>query len=196
MSTPTTIGEIVARIEAVHAQFADALALLSDVRLQAARLPGGRSGKDVLAHLTFWDQRLLHAIVPQAGAHACRLAPPLIADSPYNDQWADVVNERIFHINRGRDIATIKEEFARTCGELRQAVGALTERDVFDPNGLAALLGEPCLPLLTGAYEHYADHVADLQKSVVSQGERSAACEIAAGDSFASLGPWRMHSRR
>src|SRR5919199_319431 len=122
MSTPTTIGEIVARIEAVHAQFADALTLISDIRLQEARLPGGRSGKDLLAHLTFWDQRLLHAIAPQEGPHACRLVLPLIADIPYNDQWADVVNERIFHINRGRDIATIKDEFAGTCVELRQAV--------------------------------------------------------------------------
>src|SRR5688500_3779104 len=129
MSTPTTVAEIVARIEAVHRQFADALDPISDIRLQEARLHGGRSGKDLLAHLTFWDRRLLHAIAPQEGPHAFRLAPPLIADIPYNDQWAHVVNERIFYINRGRDIATIKAEFARTCVELRQAVGALTESD-------------------------------------------------------------------
>ena len=163
MSTPTTIGEIVARIEAVHEQFADTLGLISDAQLQEARLPGGRSGKDLLAHLTFWDRRLLHAIAPREGPHAFRLVPPLIADIPYDDQWADVVNERIFHINQGRDIATIKDEFARTCVRLRQTVRALTERDVFDPTGLSALLGEPFLPLLTGAYEHYEDHLADLQ---------------------------------
>ena len=163
MSTPTTIGAIVARIEAVHEQFAGALVLIPDVRLQEARLSGGRSGKDLLAHLTFWDKRLLHAIAPDEGPHAFRLAPPLIADIPYNDQWADIVNERIFLLNRGQDIATIKDEFARTCGELRQAVRALTERDVFDADGLSALLGEPFLPMLTGAYEHYQDHLADLQ---------------------------------
>ncbi len=163
MSTPTTIGAIVARIEAVHEQFADALVLINDARLMEDRLPGGRSGKDLLAHLTFWDRRLLHAIAPQEGPPASRLAPPLIADIPYDGQWADVVNERIFQINRGRDIATIKDEFARTCVELRQAVRALTEHDVFDPNGLSALLGEPFLPMVTGAYEHYEDHVADLQ---------------------------------
>lgn len=163
MSSPTTVGEIVARIEAVHEQFADALALIPDSQLQAPRLDGGRSGKDLLAHLTFWDGRLLHAIAPQEGPHAYRLAPPLIADIPYNERWADVVNDRIFHINRDRDIATIKAEFARTCAELRQAVGALTECDLFDPNGLSVLLGEPFLPMVTGAYEHYEDHLADLQ---------------------------------
>ncbi len=163
MSTPTTVSAIVARIEAVHAQFADALAVISDAQLQAARLPGGRSGKDLLAHLTFWDQRLLHALAPPEGPHAFRLAPPLIADIPFNDQWVDVVNARIFHRNRERDTTAIKAEWARTCGELRQAVGTLTEHDVFDPTGLSTLLGEPFLPMVMGAYEHYEDHWADLR---------------------------------
>ena len=169
MSTPTTITAIVARIETVHQQFANALAMISDTQLQEARLHGGRSGKDLLAHLTFWDQRLLHAIAPHEDPNAFRLAPPLIADIPYNDQWVDVVNERIFHLNRGRDIATIKADFVRTCEALRQAVSSLTERDVFDPNGLSALLGEPFLPMVTGAYEHYEDHLADLQLVAGSQ---------------------------
>ena len=163
MSTPTTITAIVARIETVHQQFTDALTMISDTQLQEPRLHGGRSGKDLLAHLTFWDQRLLHAIAPQEGPSAFRLAPPLIADIPYDEQWADVVNERIFQINRGRNIATIKADFVRTCGQLRQAVRSLTEHDVFDPNGLSQLLGEPFLPMVTGAYEHYEDHLADLQ---------------------------------
>src|SRR5690348_12908340 len=120
MSTPTTVAEIVARIEVVHQDFAEQLALLSDAQLQEVRLAGGRSGKDLLAHLTFWDRRLLHAIAPEDGPDAFRLAPPLIADIPYDEQWADVVNERIFRLNRGRDITTIKAEFAQTCEELRQ----------------------------------------------------------------------------
>ena len=73
---------------------------MSDVQFRAARLPGGRSGKDLLAHLTFWDHRLLHAIAPQDGPQAFRLAPPLIADIPIDDQWVDSVNERIFQLNR------------------------------------------------------------------------------------------------
>jgi hypothetical protein len=163
MSTPTTIQEILTRIEAAHKQFATALSQINDAQLEEARLPGGRSGKNLLAHLTFWDRRLLHAIAPEEGLHAYRLAPPLIADIPYNDQWADVANERIFHINRDRDIAAIKEEFTQTCSELRHTVSTLTEQDVFDPDGISALLGEPFLPMLTGAYEHYEDHIRDLQ---------------------------------
>lgn len=164
MSTPTTVGEIVARIAAVHQQFATALAPIGDDRLQEPRLAGGRSGKDLLAHLTFWDRRLLHAIAPAEGPHAFRLAPPVIADIPYDGHWVDRVNARIFARNRGRDLVTIKVEFAQTCAELRHTVGGLSEDAVFDPNGLSALLGEPFLPMVLGAYEHYEDHLPDLQR--------------------------------
>lgn len=165
MSTPTTVGEIVTRVETAHKQFADTLALIDDAELQEPRLAGGRSGKDLLAHLTFWDRRLLHAIAPQGDPHVSRLVPPLIADIPYDEQWLEAVNERIFQLNRGRDVAAVREEFARTCVELRQTVGALSEHDVFDPDGLSALLGEPFSPMVIGAYEHYEDHVADLQRA-------------------------------
>jgi len=162
MSAPL-IETLVARIKEVHKQFAEALDLISDAQLEAARPPGGRSGKDLLAHLMFWDHRLLHALAPGEGSPALRRAPPLIADITYDDRWADAVNERIFHLNRGRDSATIKAEFARTCDALTQAVAALTEHEVVDPSGLSARLGEPFLPMLTGAYEHYEDHLADLK---------------------------------
>ena len=79
MSTPRTIVEIVARIEAVHRRFATALADVGDAQLVDARLPDGWSGKDLLAHLTFWDRRLLYAIEPDEGLDAFRLAPLLIA---------------------------------------------------------------------------------------------------------------------
>lgn len=164
MSTPTTVGEIVARIEVAHKHFADRLALINDAQLQEARLPEGRSGKDMLAHLTFWDRRLLHAVASHDDPHTSRLIPPLIADIPQGEGWLEAVNERIFQINRERDIATVKEEFAQTCAELRQTVSSLSEHDVFSPDGLSALLGEPFLPMVTGAYEHYEDHEADLQR--------------------------------
>ena len=164
MTSPTTVAAIVARIEVVHADFAAALALLDDDRLQAPCLDGGRSGKDLLAHLTFWDRRLLHAIAPAGGPDVFRLAPPLIADIPYDEHWADVVNERIFDLNRERALPTVKAEFAQTCADLRQAVRELSEHAVFAPAGLSALLGEPFLPMVTGAYEHYEEHMADLER--------------------------------
>ncbi len=163
MSTPQTVPELVVRIEAMHDRFAMALAHVSDAELEEERHPDSWSGKDLLAHLTFWDRRLLHAITPEDGPNTFRLAPPLIADIPYDRHWVERVNERIYQLNHGRDAASIRMEFDQTCLRLRAVVAALSEHDVFDPSGLSADLGEPFLPMVVGAYEHYEDHVPDLE---------------------------------
>ena len=163
MSSPTTVAEIVARIAAAHQRFDQTIASLSDAQLQEPWLPDGWSVKDVLAHVTFWDQRLLHAIAPDGGPNAFRLAPPLIADIPYNEHWTDRVNERIYQLNRERDLGAIKTELEQTRQRLRRVVGGLSEHDVFDADGLSAAIGIPFLPMLTGAYEHYEEHTQELE---------------------------------
>lgn len=163
MTEPTTVNEIVVRIAAAHAEFAERLALIPNARLLEPRLAGGRSGKDLLAHLMFWDQRLLHAIDPQGGPNVSRLAPPLIADVPYDEQWLDIVNDRIFRTFQDRDLEAVKAEFHQTYADLRERVQQLSEHDVFDPDGLSALLGEPFAPMVLGAYGHYEEHLPDLE---------------------------------
>jgi hypothetical protein len=106
---------------------------------------------------------LLHAIAPDDGRHAFRLASSLIADIPYNDHWTDAVNERIYHLNRGRDLAAIKAEFDQTRQRLHRLVSTLSDHDVFDADGLSASIGIPFLRMLTGAYEHYEEHTEELE---------------------------------
>ena len=163
MSNPQTVPELVARIEAMHERFATTLTRVSNAELEQERLPGGWSGKDLLAHLAFWDRRLLHAIAPDDGSNAFRLAPPLVADIPYDGEWVDRVNQRIYQLNHGRDAAALRMEFDQTGRQLRARVAALSEHDVFDADGLAASLGEPFLPMVTGAYAHYEEHLPDLE---------------------------------
>ncbi len=167
MSEPTTVAEIVSRIAHAHTRFAEKLALIPDNLLQEARLSGGRSGKDLLAHMTFWDRRLLHAIAPEGGPDAPRLAPPLIADIPYDERWLYTVNDRIFTVNQERPLVEVKAAFYATCVELCQTVQTLSEHDVFDPGGLSAPLGEPFAPMVLGAYGHYEEHMPDLEHFLV-----------------------------
>jgi hypothetical protein len=162
-AAPETIEQIVARIAGAHQRLLDAIATLTDAELLAPVLAGQWSVKDVLAHLAFWDQRLLHAIAPEGGPQAFRLAPPLIADVPFDDQWLVTVNTRIYALNRARDLRDVQEEFAATRSRLLTVVASLTYHDVFDADGLSTALGEPFSPMLLGAYEHYDEHAADLE---------------------------------
>lgn len=165
LSVPETmpIDAIVARIAASHARLIAAIAPLTADQLQAPLLSNGWSVKDALAHLAFWDQRLLHAIDPIGGAQANRFAPPLIADIAYDEQWLTTVNARIYDLNRGRSLADVLAEFDATRPRLLTVVGSLTMHDLFDEDGLSALLGEPFAPMVLGAYEHYDEHSEELE---------------------------------
>ncbi len=160
-ATPATIEQIVTRIAAAHQRLIDAIAPFTDEQLQAPALANQWSIKDALAHLAFWDQRLLHAIEPEGGKDVFRLAPPVIADIPFDAQWLSTVNTRIYDLNRNRTLHEVQAEFADTRRRLLTAVSSLTLHDVFDPNGLSAALGEPFAPMLLGAYEHYDEHAED-----------------------------------
>ncbi len=157
------IDAVVAAIEAAHARFLAAIAPLTAAQLQAPVLDGGWSVKDVLAHLAFWDGRLLHAVEPEGGAQAFRLAPPLIADIPWDEQWLETVNARIYAVNRNRTLDDVRAEFDATRRRLLAVAASLSAHDVYDPDGLTALLGEPFAPMLLGAYEHYEEHSAELE---------------------------------
>jgi hypothetical protein len=163
-AAPATIEAIVTRIAAAHQRLVDAIAPLTDAQLQAPLLADQSSIKDALAHLAFWDERLLHAIAPAEGPGAFRLAPPVIADIPFDAEWLTTVNARIHALNRDRSLAAVRAEFDDTRRRLLDVVGTLTLFDVFDPNGLSALLGEPFAPMLLGAYEHYDEHTEDFEK--------------------------------
>ncbi len=164
--TPIPIDQIVTRIAAAHQRLIGVIANLTDAQLQAPVLAGHWSVKDVLAHLAFWDQRLLHAISPADGAQANRLAPPVIADIPLDAQWLETVNSRIYDMNQGRDLADVQEEFDATRRRLLEVVASLTMHDVFDADGLTAGLGEPFAPMLLGAWEHYDEHAEALAEHV------------------------------
>jgi uncharacterized damage-inducible protein DinB len=161
---PPTIEEIVTRIAAAHRRLLDAIASLSDEQMQAPVLgSNGWSVKDVLAHLAFWDQRLLHAVKPEGGPDAFRLAPPIIADILYDEQWLETVYTRIHVLNSRRSLHDVRAEFDVTRRRLLTVVASLSPHDVFDPDGLSALLGEPFAPMLLGAYEHYEEHAEELE---------------------------------
>ena len=167
-STLLSIEEITRRIEASHNRLLDAIAPLTEEQLTAPVLgTDGWSVKDVLAHLAFWDRRLLHAVEPGDGpggvSHLSRLLPPLIADIPYDSQWLVTVNERIYRVNRQRDLPDVLAEFAATRQRLLEVAASLSPQQVQELDSLTAPLGEPFSAMLLGAYEHYDDHAEELE---------------------------------
>src|SRR5215218_2374655 len=71
----------------------------TDSQMIAPVLEDGWSVKDVLAHIAFWDDRLVYAVYPPAGA-LNPLTPPAIEDIPRGPDWLEAVNTRVYQLNQ------------------------------------------------------------------------------------------------
>jgi hypothetical protein len=164
METQPTLAEIAARIERAMQRMDQALAGIAPAQMLKARLPGDRSVKDVLAHLTWWDQWLLITLPPGQGDAQPQINLPLADQIPATDSWADELNDKVYHYNLARDLDTIQTEFAATRGLLLQRVAQLSESGLYDPDGLSARIGQPVAPLILGIYEHYEEHAHEFEQ--------------------------------
>ena len=77
MSTPQTITEILPRIERAIQHLVQTVTSMSPALIQEPLLAGDRSVKDVLGHLTWWDQWLLVTLPLAPGESALAITLPL-----------------------------------------------------------------------------------------------------------------------
>ena len=164
MSVPQTMVEIIARIERAMQRVIQAIAPLSSAQMLEPRLPNGQSVKDVLAHLAWWDQWLLYTMPTGQNTAHTPIAPPLVDQIPATDHWADEMNANVYTYNQPRELSTIQAEFTATRSQLLQRVSQLSIDDLYNPDGMAAMIGQPVAPLILGIYEHYEEHAHELEQ--------------------------------
>jgi hypothetical protein len=170
MSAPQTMAEIITRIEQAMQRVVQAVTSLSPAHMLEPRLSDGRSVKDVLAHLTWWDQWLLFTLPPDQNTSSTPITPPLVDQIPPTDHWADEMNAKVYAYNQLRELPSIQAEFTATCTDLLQRVSQLSINDLYNPDGIAAMIGQPVAPLILGIYEHYEEHAHELEQLNASLG--------------------------
>jgi hypothetical protein len=158
------MAEIITRIEHAIQRVVQAITPLSPTQMLEPRLPEGRSAKDVLAHLTWWDQWLLFTLSADGNSSPAPIAPPLFDQIPLTDYWADEMNAKVFAHYQLQDLAPIQAEFTATYNRVLQRVSQLTITDLDDPDGMAAVIRQPVAPLILGIYEHYEEHAHELEQ--------------------------------
>ena len=164
MSTQPTIAEILPRIERAIQRVTRAVQAMPPAQINAPLLAGGRSVKDVLGHLTWWDQWLLVTLPPAPGDLPLDITLPLSDQIPPTNAWADEMNAKVLAYNQPRPFPEIWTEFTATVDLLVRRVTKLTDDDLYDPNGMAAVIGQPVAPNILGIYEHYEEHAHEFQQ--------------------------------
>lgn len=144
-------------IEKIRQSQADLDALLAHMDPSVMTRPGASGGwsvKDVLAHITWHEREMLNVIQ----AHA--LVGSDLWDLPLDERNAVIYNE-----NKDRALKDVLEESAAVFKALMQALPTLTEEDLHDPSRFPNMPPdwEPWDLIAQNTYEHYDDHLADLQ---------------------------------
>jgi hypothetical protein len=163
MSAQPTMTEILPRIERSIQRVVQAVTALPPAARLEPLLPGDRSVKDVLGHITWWDQWLLLTLPPAAGEPAPDITLPLADQIPPTDHWADEMNAKVLLYNKQREFAPIWEEFTATRAALVHRVSQLSAADLYDPAGMSATIGQPVAPLVCGIFEHYEEHAHEFE---------------------------------
>ncbi len=164
MDESNSIAEIITRIERAMQRLTQAVDSLSPAQKLEPRLSDGRSVKDVLAHLTWWDQWLLTTLPADPRLATQPIILPLADQIPATDHWADEMNAKVYIYNQGRELSVIEAEFAAVRKQLFERVSQMSIEDLYDLDGLGAIIGQPVAPLILGIYEHYEEHAHELEQ--------------------------------
>jgi uncharacterized protein (TIGR03083 family) len=156
MSDTITNAELMRLIRKGRAEFEALLGQMTDEQMARRGAAGDWSVKDILAHLTFWEQSMLRrikAVVRGERPESMRVE---------GEEWETTmnrINDQNFAANRQRPHAEVLADFQRSHQEAIAFIGTISDADLAEGSRAAQTLGRPLHDLIAGdTYEHYAEH--------------------------------------
>jgi len=147
-------------ISAGHEMLAKVLSSLNEAQMTAAGVNGDWSIKDVLVHITAWQQRLLAQM--QA---ATRGDEPNISALDISGEETDRLNEQFYQENKTRPLNEVLGDLQSTHSQMLAAVKAMTGEDLTDPHRFAWTDGKPLWQFIASeTYEHILEHIGAIHR--------------------------------
>ncbi len=159
MTTDTlSLESIRQQVRAGRAPLDALLAPLTEGQITTAHPPDGWSIKDVMAHIAFWEdyacQRLSEATRGEK--------PQLLGD--IDEAELNRINQEALEAGRAQTMDAVRAAFDRAHRDLLAAVDAVPD-DEADP--WWGLWPSPVMPrrvIVYNTFDHYAEHLADIQR--------------------------------
>jgi uncharacterized protein (TIGR03083 family) len=148
--------ELLNNMRAGRARLNAALAQVTDEQMSQPGLNNQWSVKDLLAHLGFWERRvvniyqaLLHGEIPDPEADAVPI---------------DILNQEIYNQNQQRSLQDVRQDEQRAYDDLLAVAENAPDADLFDGERFDWTEGQPFAAWISGnTYEHYDEHLPPLQ---------------------------------
>ena len=115
--------------------------------------------KDDLAHLWTWQQRSIARLEAARNNHAPEYpAWPVDGDPDAEEHSPDKLNAWIFETNRDKPWAEVLSAWRNGFLRFIMQAEATPEKDLLEKDKYAWLPGYALADVLTGSYEHHAEH--------------------------------------
>jgi hypothetical protein len=165
MKKPKTARETIEAIREQHEAFEALIGGLTPEQMTAAGVSGDWSIKDIAAHLTAWQQRLLVILdAVRAGTE------PVIPTTVPNVQDTDAANAEHYERNRDRTFHDVLHDLRETHRLVIDGLSPLTDGDLFAPDRLPWRKGRPLITVVAGeTYDHYPEHLSAIREWLARQ---------------------------
>jgi hypothetical protein len=158
-----TRDELLASIRRERAQLDAVVARVGEARMTEPALEGGRSVKDVLAHVSAWE-KICMALVRNNQP----IQPPPPGESGPSEpsgtegqRQTDAINDKVYQDNRDRPLADVVADAQRSYTDLVAMVEAMSQEQLETPLGGPQFAGQsPRVGELIGGNSdgHYREH--------------------------------------
>jgi len=137
------------RMDEGWAAFSERVAVLRNDQLTARLGDGAWTRKQMLAHITAWHELTTNRLLKFAESGEPVGLP--------GDEGEDAINLRTARASDGRTTGEITVAMTDTHRRLRRTVSAMTDAQLAAHDGWAATV------IAGNSFEHYAEHLADLE---------------------------------
>src|SRR5260221_9286987 len=149
-----------------RAFFDQTVALVSDERMREPPREGHWSGKDILAHVTTWERRLLGWLAAAARGASTQIAGP---GATWDDM--DRLNAVPYAATRDRTVEDITADSRRLFAQVLAQIEAFSDDDLSDPTRFPWLDRQPLWRRIAAGpgYGHYQAHLYDLWERIAPE---------------------------
>jgi hypothetical protein len=154
---------ILAALREQFEQWEAQLAGMCEAQIVAPGATGDWSCKDVIAHLTAWQQRTNARVEAALHDHAPQFPQWSAAFDPEDEAATDRVNAWIYEAAREKPWAEVHRDWREGFLRLLATAEGISERDLLDPSRYPWMQDHPIAAVLLSTYDHHQEHLEKLQ---------------------------------
>jgi hypothetical protein len=147
--------ELLSKIETAHSEWQSLIAEVDQARLSEPGVTGDWSVKDLVAHVSSWQQRVLDRM------DADTTGAPI----EFAGRDLEEINVALYDRNRDRPLDDVLSEAEETYSRFMERVRGLSEQQLFEPGQFSFTKENPVYLWIAGdTFEHYDEHSATIRE--------------------------------